>query len=120
MAAPPDTKPATAATIGTKGGGRASHQVSEQRRRQIVRTGFADLVRLVQQGEAVSGILISAGATKSRGRGRKSEIAGADGASKSTVLKQALRYLKWVETGNEALRQEIAQLEAKVGGTSLA
>lgn len=44
-----------------------------------------------------------------RGRGRRGEID--TGASKSVVLERAVEYVKWMQTGNRALRAEVDRVE---------
>jgi hypothetical protein len=119
---------------------RNNHIQSEQKRRDAIRNGFADLVSLLTQvrpgrsplcvamiqtlpqGEAVSGLSIAAGAEdeagrkgrgRGRGRGRKGDASG--GAAKSVILTQACRYVAWLESGNQALQAEIARLEGLTG-----
>jgi hypothetical protein len=100
---------------------RSNHILSEQKRRDAIRLGFKDLVELLQAGEAVSGIHIGVGEDeinaktgkkKGKGRGRKGEASG--GASKSVVLGQGVRYIKWLERGNRALLEELERTESTI------
>lgn len=106
---------------------RSNHILSEQKRRNAIRSGFKDLVDLLAAGEAASGIVVAPpepeptadepadrGRKKKakgsgRGRGRKGD-AGA-GASKSVVLEKAASYIRWLERGNEGLEAEVRRVE---------
>ena len=110
----------------TEGQKRSNHILSEQKRRNAIRSGFKDLVDLLTAGEAASTISIApppdpieettAGGKKKkakgsgRGRGRKGEIGA--GASKSVILEKASMYISWLRFGNEALEEEVARVEA--------
>ncbi|OAV92146.1 hypothetical protein, variant [Puccinia triticina 1-1 BBBD Race 1] len=107
---------------------KATHIVSEQRRRNAIQGGFGSLVEILRAGESQSGISIAtpdppppgASATpmsaqnipkkpKTRGRGRRGEIE--TGASKSVVLERAAEFVVWMADGNAALSSEISRLE---------
>lgn len=108
---------------------RSNHILSEQKRRNAIRSGFKDLVDLLMAGEVASGISIVApiepqitevgpngkkkkGKGNGRGRGRKGEIGA--GAAKSVILEKASYYMKWLQTGNEALEEEVRRVEALI------
>lgn len=108
---------------------RSNHILSEQKRRNAIRSGFKDLVDLLAAGEAASGIVVAPpeaepdpedkGRKKKakgsgRGRGRKGD-AGA-GASKSVVLEKAASYIRWLERGNEGLEAEVRRVERLLDG----
>ena len=111
----------------TEGQKRSNHILSEQKRRNAIRSGFKDLVDLLTAGETASAISIAppletvveettAGGKKKkakgsgRGRGRKGEIGA--GASKSVILEKASMYISWLRYGNEALEEEVKRVEA--------
>lgn len=102
---------------------RSNHILSEQKRRNAIRSGFKDLVDLLLAGEQASGIVLGAaeeqddgtgkkkkGKGTGRGRGRKGEV-GVN-ASKSVVLTKASDYILWLERGNRALEQEVRRVQA--------
>lgn len=109
---------------------RSNHILSEQKRRNAIRNGFRDLVEILNAGETLSGISIGGidgdgsaqpetgkkgkgkGKGSGRGRGRKGEVGA--GASKSVVLERAVEYVRWLERGNTALREEVERVEAIV------
>lgn len=100
---------------------RSNHILSEQRRRNAIRSGFKDLFDLLSNGETASGIVVvpsleSEDGNKKkktkgsgRGRGRKGEVGA--GASKSVVLEKAGEYIQWLERGNKSLEEELARVE---------
>lgn len=102
---------------------RSNHILSEQRRRNAIRSGFKDLFELVSNGETLSGIVVApppepevdAGGKKKktkgsgRGRGRKGEVGA--GASKSVVLEKAGDYIRWLDRGNHGLEAEVERVE---------
>ncbi|CAH7676228.1 expressed protein [Phakopsora pachyrhizi] len=102
---------------------KSTHIASEQRRRSAIQGGFGNLVGILKAGEAISGISIAstdapestAGGSNcnpkptTRGRGRRGEIE--TGASKSVVLERAAEYVKWMYTGNVALKLEVERVE---------
>ena len=112
----------------TEGQKRSNHILSEQKRRNAIRSGFKDLVDLLTAGETASSISISAaplepiaeeltaGGKKKkpkgtgRGRGRKGEVGA--GASKSVILEKASMYIAWLKFGNQSLEEEVARVEA--------
>jgi len=109
---------------------RTNHILSEQRRRNQIKVGFASLVELIAAGEDVSGITVrdsakvdesAAGGKKKgsnagagRGRGRKGDVGG--GASKSVVLQKAARYVSWLEKGNDEIEAEVRRVEGLLSG----
>ena len=116
----------------TDGQKRSNHIVSEQRRREAIRTDFKDLVGLLQavrlrpvcrwltrsQADPNSGVTLDdptkVGKRGGRGRGRRAD-AGAN-ASKAIVLQQASRYISWLDRGNDALEAEVLRVEAAARG----
>lgn len=102
---------------------RSNHIASEQRRRTTIKDNYKSLVDLLLAGEPSSGISLQGGDAdddeeagtgkkakpKGRGRGRKGQDGA--GATKSVVLEKAADYLRWLERGNNELKQEIARLQ---------
>lgn len=108
---------------------RNNHILSEQKRRNAIRSGFKDLVDLLTAGEETSGIVVAPpeveheeGKKKKskgsgRGRGRKGEVGA--GASKSVVLEKAAAYIMWLERGNDVLEQEVTRVERLLASTTV-
>jgi hypothetical protein len=104
---------------------RSNHILSEQKRRNAIRSGFKDLVDLLTAGEAASGIVVAPPEpeyeegkkkkTKGSGRGRGRRGESGAGASKSIVLEKASSYMLWLERGNDALEDEVARVERILG-----
>ncbi|KAI8967084.1 Myc-type, basic helix-loop-helix domain-containing protein, partial [Mycotypha africana] len=66
---------------------RNNHIASEQKRRSMIRSGFKNLTEIVPT---------------------LSKIAN---NSKSTILMQSVDYIKYLERGNNKLREKVKQLE---------
>ncbi|KAF8870144.1 hypothetical protein CPB85DRAFT_1202881, partial [Mucidula mucida] len=74
---------------------RLNHILSEQKRRNAIRDGYAQLIALL-------GDPSSAMPTRGRPKGRGKNTKG-----KSGVLFRAVEYIHWLEEGRDALRQEV-------------
>ena len=87
---------------------RINHIMSEQKRRNAIRDGYAQLTTLLAPAGAPPG---SGMPTRGRpkGSGGKSRPAG---AGKSGVLLRAVEYCRWLEEGRDALRNEVLRVEA--------
>ncbi|GAA5919454.1 hypothetical protein JCM1841_002403 [Sporobolomyces salmonicolor] len=132
---PKSSLSASKAALLTDSQKRSNHILSEQKRRNAIRTGFKDLVDLLVAGEAASGIVLGPGSGvdegddgggagkkrkgkgTGRGRGRKGEV-GAN-ASKSVVLEKAASYILWLERGNLALEREVECVEGLLRGVAM-
>ncbi|KAK0199001.1 hypothetical protein F5146DRAFT_116128 [Armillaria mellea] len=90
---------------------RLNHIMSEQKRRNAIRDGYAQLISLLApEGSEPTIPMPSRGRPKGSGaRG------GAKGKGKSGVLFRAVEYVQWLEEGRDALRDEVARVEAAAG-----
>ncbi|KAI0068070.1 hypothetical protein BV25DRAFT_1875226 [Artomyces pyxidatus] len=90
---------------------RLNHIMSEQKRRNAIREGYAQLTTLLAPAGAPPGTgMPTRGRPKgsgSRGKGRTK--------GKSGVLFRAVEYCHWLEEGIDALRDEVARVEAVSG-----
>ncbi|KAI0257238.1 hypothetical protein BJV78DRAFT_1161173 [Lactifluus subvellereus] len=90
---------------------RLNHIMSEQKRRNAIREGYAQLTTLLAPKGAPPGTgMPTRGRPKgsgSRGKGRTK--------GKSGVLFRAVEYCHWLEEGIEALREEVRMVEAAAG-----
>ncbi|KAH7881102.1 putative HLH transcription factor [Lentinula edodes] len=96
---------------------RLNHIMSEQKRRNAIRDGYAQLITLLApSGNAPALGMPTRGRPKgsgSRAKAGKKVGNDADGAKgKSGVLFRAVEYCRWLEEGREALRKEVARVEA--------
>ncbi|KAI6153783.1 hypothetical protein BKA82DRAFT_4093931 [Pisolithus tinctorius] len=89
---------------------RLNHIMSEQRRRNAIRDGYAQLISLIAPAGAQSIDLPSRGRPKGSGTNCKGHTKG-----KSGVLFRAVEYCRWLEEGRDALREEVLCLEAAAG-----
>ncbi|KAK0233782.1 hypothetical protein IW262DRAFT_1452343 [Armillaria fumosa] len=87
---------------------RLNHIMSEQKRRNAIRDGYAQLISLLApEGSEPTIPMPSRGRPKGSGaRG------GAKGKGKSGVLFRAVEYVQWLEEGRDALKDEVARVEA--------
>ena len=85
--------------------------MSEQKRRNAIRDGYAQLIGLLAPAGSAPGIgMPTRGRPKgsgSRGKGRSK--------GKSGVLFRAVEYCRWLEEGRDALRQEVLLVEQAAG-----
>ncbi|KAK0481567.1 hypothetical protein IW261DRAFT_1562866 [Armillaria novae-zelandiae] len=90
---------------------RLNHIMSEQKRRNAIRDGYAQLIALLApEGSEPTIPMPSRGRPKGSGaRG------GAKGKGKSGVLFRAVEYVQWLEEGRDALKDEVARVEAAAG-----
>ncbi|KAJ4485683.1 putative HLH transcription factor [Lentinula aciculospora] len=98
---------------------RLNHIMSEQKRRNAIRDGYAQLIALLAPSGNASALgMPTRGRPKgsgSRGKSGKKDGNDADGAKgKSGVLFRAVEYCRWLEEGGEALRKEVARVETAV------
>lgn len=85
--------------------------MSEQKRRNAIRDGYATLTNMLAPAGAPVGFGIP-----TRGRPKGSGLRGKKGAKgKSGVLFRAVEYCKWLEEGCEALRREVDRIEIAAG-----
>ncbi|KZV84313.1 hypothetical protein EXIGLDRAFT_579150, partial [Exidia glandulosa HHB12029] len=87
---------------------RLNHIMSEQKRRNAIRDGYATLTQML----APAGTTIT-NALPRRGRPRGSGARGKGrGKGKSGVLFRAVEYIAWLQENCDALEQEIARVES--------
>ncbi|KAF9011104.1 hypothetical protein BDQ17DRAFT_1298500 [Cyathus striatus] len=90
---------------------RLNHIMSEQKRRNAIRDGYAQLISLLAPAGSAPGIgMPTRGRPKgsgSRGRGQTK--------GKSGVLFRAVEYCRWLEEGKDALLDEVLRVEAAAG-----
>ncbi|KAG9314179.1 hypothetical protein JVU11DRAFT_4965 [Chiua virens] len=89
---------------------RLNHIMSEQKRRNAIRDGYAQLIALIAPAGAQSIDLPTRGRPKGSGTKSNGQTKG-----KSGVLFRAVEYCKWLEEGRDALREEVLRLEAAAG-----
>lgn len=87
---------------------RLNHIMSEQKRRNAIRDGYAQLIALIAPAGTID--LPSRGRPKGSGTRSNGQTKG-----KSGVLFRAVEYCKWLEEGTDALREEVLRLEAAAG-----
>ncbi|KAF8482051.1 hypothetical protein DFH94DRAFT_418612 [Russula ochroleuca] len=90
---------------------RLNHIMSEQKRRNAIRDGYAQLTTLLAPRGAPPGTgMPTRGRPKGSGGRGKGRTKG-----KSGVLFRAVEYCHWLEEGIEALREEVQRVEAAAG-----
>ncbi|KAF8347070.1 hypothetical protein F5887DRAFT_959153 [Amanita rubescens] len=90
---------------------RLNHIMSEQKRRNAIRDGYAQLITLLSPAGSAHGINMP---TRGRPKGSGSRGKG-QSKGKSGVLFRAVEYCRWLEEGRDALRDEVARVEAAAG-----
>lgn len=91
---------------------RMNHIMSEQKRRNAIRDGYAQLTALLAPAGAPPDIGMP---TRGRPKGSGTKGKSRPGAGKSGVLLRAVEYCRWLEEGRDALRAEVERLEAAAG-----
>ncbi|KAG6808578.1 hypothetical protein H0H92_003661 [Tricholoma furcatifolium] len=90
---------------------RLNHIMSEQKRRNAIRDGYAQLIALIAPAGSKHGI-----GMPTRGRPKGSGVRGkGQTKGKSGVLFRAVEYCQWLEQGRDALRAEVLRLETAAG-----
>ena len=85
--------------------------MSEQKRRNAIKDGYAQLIQLLAPAGAGSGVGMP---TRGRPKGSGSKGNGKT-MGKSGVLFRAVEYVGWLEEGRDALLEEVLRTEAAVG-----
>jgi len=85
--------------------------MSEQKRRNAIRDGYAQLIALLAPAGADPGLGMP---TRGRPKGSGSRGKGKS-KGKSGVLFRAAEYCRWLEEGRDALRDEVLRVEAAAG-----
>lgn len=83
--------------------------MSEQKRRNAIRDGYAQLIQLLAGAGSGVGMPTRGRPKGSGGKG------GGKTKGKSGVLFRAVEYVKWLEEGRNALLEEVLRTEAAVG-----
>ncbi|THH01109.1 hypothetical protein EW145_g6977 [Phellinidium pouzarii] len=91
---------------------RMNHIMSEQKRRNAIREGYAQLTTLLAPAGAPPG---SGMPTRGRPKGSGAKGKARSGAGKSGVLLRAVEYCQWLEEGRDALLEEVGRVEAAAG-----
>ena len=89
-----------------------NHIMSEQKRRNTIREGYAQLTALLAPAGASPGTGMP---TRGRPKGSGTKGKSQPGAGKSGVLLRAVEYCRWLEEGRNALLDEVARVETAVG-----
>ncbi|OJA16150.1 hypothetical protein AZE42_00008 [Rhizopogon vesiculosus] len=89
---------------------RLNHIMSEQKRRNAIRDGYAQLICLLAPAGTQAIDMPTRGRPKGSGSSGKGQSKG-----KSGVLFRAVEYCRWLEEGRNALRDEVLRLEAVAG-----
>lgn len=84
--------------------------MSEQKRRNAIRDGYAQLISLLAPAGAPGLDMPTRGRPKGSGSRGKGQTKG-----KSGVLFRAVEYCRWLEEGRDALRTEVMRLEEAAG-----
>jgi hypothetical protein len=84
--------------------------MSEQKRRNAIRDGYARLISLLAPAGAPGIGMPTRGRPKGSGSRGKGQTKG-----KSGVLFRAVEYVKWLEEGRDALLEEVLRAEATAG-----
>lgn len=90
---------------------RLNHIMSEQKRRNAIRDGYAQLIALLAPAGSAPGIgMPQRGRPKGSGSRGKGQSKG-----KSGVLFRAVEYIRWLEEGRDAMRDEVMRVETAAG-----
>jgi len=89
---------------------RLNHIMSEQKRRNAIREGYAQLISLLAPAGAQAIDMPTRGRPKGSGSRGKGHSKG-----KSGVLFRAVEYCRWLEEGRDVLMDEVLRLEAAAG-----
>lgn len=89
---------------------RLNHIMSEQKRRNAIRDGYAQLIALLAPAGAPALHMPTRGRPKGSGSRGKGQSKG-----KSGVLFRAVEYCKWLEEDRDALREEVLRVEVAAG-----
>jgi len=84
--------------------------MSEQKRRNAIRDGYAQLIKLLAPAGTPGLGMPTRGRPKGSGSRGKGKTKG-----KSGVLFRAVEYVKWLEEGRDALLEEVLRTEAAAG-----
>lgn len=103
--APAPARPKTLLSTPQK---RLNHIMSEQKRRNAIRDGYAQLIALMAPAGSAPGLgMPTRGRPKGSGTRGKGQSKG-----KSGVLFRAVEYCRWLQEGRDALLAEVQRVEA--------
>ena len=88
---------------------RLNHIMSEQKRRNAIRDGYAQLIALLAPSGSPSIGMPTRGRPKGSGSRGKGQSKG-----KSGVLFRAVEYCRWLEEGRDRLLEEVTRVESAV------
>lgn len=89
--------------------------MSEQKRRNAIREGYAQLTALLAPAGAPPGTGMPTRG-RPKGSGARGKASGARScAGKSGVLLRAVEYCRWLEEGRDALLAEVKHVESILG-----
>ena len=90
---------------------RLNHIMSEQKRRNAIRDGYAQLIALLAPAGGGAPLNMP---SRGRPKGSGARNNGSKGPTKgkSGVLFRAVEYVRWLEEGRNALRAEVQRMEA--------
>jgi hypothetical protein len=84
--------------------------MSEQKRRNAIRDGYAQLIALLAPAGSPPGLgMPTRGRPKGSGGRSKGRSKG-----KSGVLFRSVEFIRWLEEGRDMLREEVLRLESQV------
>ncbi|KAJ7201356.1 hypothetical protein GGX14DRAFT_465175 [Mycena pura] len=89
---------------------RLNHIMSEQKRRNTIRDGYAQLLSILAPAGSPGIGMPQRGRPKGSGSRGKGQSKG-----KSGMLFRAVEYIRWLEEGRDALRTEVMRVEAAAG-----
>ncbi|KAJ7492117.1 hypothetical protein FB451DRAFT_1217041 [Mycena latifolia] len=90
---------------------RLNHIMSEQKRRNAIRDGYAQLIALLAPAGSAPGLgMPQRGRPKGSGSRGKGQSKG-----KSGVLFRAVEYIQWLEEGRDAIKDEVMRVEGAAG-----
>jgi len=92
---------------------RMNHIMSEQKRRNAIREGYAQLTTLLAPANAPPGMF--GVPTRGRPKGSGARSKGRPTKGKSGVLLRAVEYCRFLEEGREALKEEVRRVEIAAG-----
>ncbi|KAJ6486095.1 hypothetical protein C8R47DRAFT_1216717 [Mycena vitilis] len=91
---------------------RLNHIMSEQKRRNAIRDGYAQLIALLAAPGSAPGLGMP---QRGRPKGSGARDKGGSAKGKSGVLFRAVEYIQWLEEGRDALREEVLRVEKAAG-----
>ncbi|KAF7302914.1 hypothetical protein MKEN_01253700 [Mycena kentingensis (nom. inval.)] len=94
---------------------RLNHIMSEQKRRNAIRDGYAQLIAILAPAGSAAGAIAMPQRGRPKGSGARGGKNSAQTKGKSGVLFRAVEYIKWLEEGSDAMRAEVLRVESAAG-----